>query len=78
MNQDRQLGEGAARRVGSPRIAIARLSAVGDCVQTMPLASALRDLAPDAHIAWIVEKAAAPLVETVPAPGVVHLKFARA
>lgn len=47
------------------RILITRLSAVGDCVQTMPLACALRDLFPQAYIAWIVERAAAPLVETL-------------
>lgn len=47
------------------RILITRLSAVGDCVQTMPLACALRDLFPQAHIAWVVERAAAPLVETL-------------
>ena len=50
-----------------PRIAIVRLSAVGDCVQTMPVASALRAALPDAHITWIVEKAAAPLVQAVAA-----------
>ena len=42
------------------RILITRLSAVGDCVQTMPLACAFRDLFPQAHIAWVVERAAAP------------------
>ena len=47
------------------RILITRLSAVGDCVQTMPLACALRDLFPHAFIAWVVERAAAPLVATL-------------
>jgi heptosyltransferase-1 len=47
------------------RILITRLSAIGDCVQTMPLACALRDLFPRAYIAWIVEPAAAPLVSTL-------------
>jgi lipopolysaccharide heptosyltransferase I len=47
------------------RILITRLSAIGDCVQTMPLACALRDLVPRAHIVWIVEPAAAPLVSTL-------------
>jgi lipopolysaccharide heptosyltransferase I len=47
------------------RILITRLSAVGDCVQTMPLACALRDLFPRAFIAWVVEKAAAPLVASL-------------
>jgi heptosyltransferase I len=64
---------------GQPRIVIVRLSAVGDCVQTMPLACALRDWLPRAYIAWVVEKAAAPLVETVDAVDrviVVPKKFA--
>jgi lipopolysaccharide heptosyltransferase I len=47
------------------RILITRLSAIGDCVQTMPLACALRDLYPQAYIAWVVERAAAPLVATL-------------
>jgi heptosyltransferase I len=50
------------RTAGKPRILIVRLSAVGDCVQTMPLACALRDRFPNAHITWAVEKAAAPLL----------------
>src|SRR5688500_16500886 len=47
------------------RILITRLSAVGDCVQTMPLVCALRDLYPHAHIVWVVEAAAAPLTGTL-------------
>ena len=50
-----------------PRIAIVRLSAVGDCVQTMPLACALRDRFPAAHLVWVVEQGPAPLVQTVAA-----------
>ncbi len=45
-----------------PRILITRLSAIGDCVQTLPLAAALRERYPRAFIAWAVESAAAPLV----------------
>jgi lipopolysaccharide heptosyltransferase I len=48
---------------GSARVLIVRLSAIGDCVQTMPLACAVREHWPDAHITWVVEKASAPLVE---------------
>src|SRR5262245_12042961 len=51
------------RKSGSPRLLIVRLSAVGDCVQTMPLACAVREHWPDAHITWAAEKASAPLVE---------------
>jgi lipopolysaccharide heptosyltransferase I len=47
---------------GEPRILITRLSAIGDCVQTLPVATALRDRFPRAFIAWAVEEAAAPLV----------------
>jgi lipopolysaccharide heptosyltransferase I len=52
----------AATNQLAPRILITRLSAIGDCLQSMPLACALRDRLPQAHIAWAVEKAAAPLV----------------
>lgn len=45
-----------------PRILITRLSAIGDCVQTLPVATALREHFPQAMIAWAVEAAAAPLV----------------
>jgi lipopolysaccharide heptosyltransferase I len=47
---------------GSPRVLIVRLSAVGDCVQTLPLACAVKQQWPDAHLTWVVEKGSAPLV----------------
>src|SRR6478736_8523459 len=47
----------------SLRVLIVRLSAIGDCVQTMPLACAVRDHWPEAHVTWVVEKASAPLVQ---------------
>jgi lipopolysaccharide heptosyltransferase I len=47
---------------GSPRVLIVRLSAIGDCVQTMPLAGAVRARWPEAQITWVVEKVSAPLV----------------
>src|SRR2546423_7789593 len=50
------------RKGGNPRVLLVRLSAVGDCVQTMPLACAVRQHWPDAHLTWVVEKGAAPLV----------------
>jgi lipopolysaccharide heptosyltransferase I len=53
----------SGRKTGQPRVLIVRLSAVGDCVQTMPLACAVRQHWPAAHITWIVEKGSAPLVE---------------
>ena len=51
----------------APRILITRLSAIGDCVQTLPVASALRERFGRAFIAWAVEAAAAPLIEAHPA-----------
>lgn len=46
----------------SPRILICRLSAIGDCVQTMPLLCALREHFPKAFIAWAIQDRAAPLL----------------
>lgn len=60
--------DGAASRLNvkdsrSPRILICRLSAIGDCILTMPLAVALRRAFPGAFIAWGVQGASAPLIE---------------
>ncbi|HUT35313.1 MAG TPA: glycosyltransferase family 9 protein [Planctomycetota bacterium] len=48
------------------RIAIFRLSALGDVVNTLPALSALRRARPDAHIAWVVEAASAGVLEGHP------------
>ena len=45
-----------------PRILITRLSHIGDCIQTVPVLSALRQTFPSAFIAWIVEPPAASLL----------------
>ena len=58
----RRVHERNEMHLTEPRILIVRLSAVGDCVQTMPLACALRDHFPQAYLAWAVEPASAPLV----------------
>ncbi|MGI8982633.1 MAG: glycosyltransferase family 9 protein [Pirellulaceae bacterium] len=50
----------------TPRILICRLSAIGDCILTMPLASELRRQFPGAFIAWAVQGASAPLMEEHP------------
>ncbi len=50
----------------APRILICRLSAIGDCILTMPLAVALRRAFPQAFIAWGVQGASAPLIEAHP------------
>ncbi|MEN6450833.1 MAG: glycosyltransferase family 9 protein [Thermoguttaceae bacterium] len=47
----------------SPRILIVRLSAIGDAIQTMPVACALRERFPDAFLAWAVESRAGALLE---------------
>lgn len=45
------------------RILLVRLSAIGDAIQTMPVACAIREHFPDAFIAWVVEKRAAALLD---------------
>ncbi len=49
------------------RIVLVRLSALGDIVHTWPLADAIRDARPKAHLTWVVEEPLAPLVEGHPA-----------
>ena len=39
----------------NPRILITRLSHIGDCILTIPLANAIRDAFPDAWIGWAIE-----------------------
>lgn len=46
----------------APRILICRMSAIGDAILTLPVACALRETFPDAHLAWVVERKAAPMV----------------
>jgi lipopolysaccharide heptosyltransferase I len=48
------------------RIAIFRLSALGDVINTLPALTALRRARPDAHIAWAVEAASAGILEGHP------------
>ena len=49
------------------RLAILRLSAIGDVVHAMPLAMGLRKAYPEAWITWVVQERAAPLLENHPA-----------
>jgi heptosyltransferase I len=49
------------------RIAIVRLSAIGDVVHVLPVVSSLRAAAPDAHITWIIQHAPHELVRNHPA-----------
>lgn len=48
------------------RILIVRLSAHGDVMHTLPLLAALKRQYPDAFVGWLVEAAAAPLLENHP------------
>ena len=48
------------------RVLIIRLSALGDVVMASGLIPALRAVAPDAHLAWLVEPAGAPLLRHNP------------
>jgi heptosyltransferase-1 len=50
-----------------PRFLIVRLSAIGDVIQALPLACALREHFPKAYIAWAVEGRAGTLLEGHPA-----------
>ncbi len=47
-------------------ILIVKLSALGDCVHTLPALSLLRRCYPRAHITWVVETAAADLIKDHP------------
>src|SRR5208283_3098352 len=51
----------------SPRILLVRLSAIGDVIHAMPVASALRERFPSAFLAWAVEERAGELIEGHPA-----------
>ena len=44
------------------RILICRMSSLGDTVLTMPVACALREEFPNAHLTWVVEKQAASMI----------------
>jgi len=48
------------------RILVVRLRLIGDVVFTTPLVGALRHRFPDAHLTYLVESAAAPVLETNP------------
>jgi len=67
-NRKSQTGNGApgGELAGADRIAIVRLSALGDVINTLPALTALRRARPRAHIAWIVEAASAGLLEGHP------------
>ncbi len=43
-------------------ILIVKLSAIGDVIHTLPALNAIRSAYPSAHITWLIEEAAAPLI----------------
>jgi heptosyltransferase-1 len=49
------------------RIAVIKPSALGDVIHSMPVLGALRHKFPDAHIAWVVNRAYQPLLDGHPA-----------
>ena len=49
------------------RILIIKLGAVGDVVHALPVLETLRAAQPDAHLGWVVEGAAAPILQGNPA-----------
>lgn len=50
-----------------PRILLVKLSALGDVIHALPTLEALRETYPKAHITWLVEEPAAPLLKGHPA-----------
>lgn len=52
----------SSHRDSSPRILITRLSAIGDCVHTLPLVAALRTKFPSALIAWATQAGGGSLI----------------
>lgn len=55
------------------RILVVRLGAIGDVVNALVFAAALRETRPDAYIGWVVHPLAAPLVEGHPLLARVHV-----
>jgi heptosyltransferase I len=53
-------------RLVASRIVIIKPSALGDVVHALPVLGALRDRFPNAHIAWIVNRAYQPLIDGHP------------
>lgn len=51
---------------GHPKILIIRLSAIGDVVRVLPAAAVIRHAYPSAQIDWVVESAAADILQETP------------
>ena len=50
----------------APRILITRLSAIGDCVHTLPVVAAIQREIPDAFIGWVTQRGPASLITGAP------------
>ncbi|MCC6510693.1 MAG: glycosyltransferase family 9 protein [Pirellulaceae bacterium] len=62
----RQLSGGLRDAFQPERVMITRLSAIGDCLATLPLAVDVKRLWPGSHITWLVDCGAAALLQTHP------------
>jgi heptosyltransferase I len=51
----------------TPRFLITRLSAIGDCMETLPLVMAIKDHWPESHVTWIVDCGVDALLKNHPA-----------
>ena len=47
-------------------ILVVKLSAIGDVIHALPVSYAVKETYPDAHLTWVVEKAARPMLEDNP------------
>ena len=48
------------------KLLIIRLSAIGDVIHTIPIAAAIKKMAPDSQVSWVVQPAAASLLKNNP------------
>jgi len=66
VNSVRRIGTSTFVIGGHPKILIVRLSAIGDVVRVLPAATAVRQAYPSAQIDWVVESAAADILQNNP------------
>ncbi len=57
----------------APRVLVVRTGAIGDVVNALVFAAALRDARPRAHIGWVAHPLVAPLLSRNPAVDTVHI-----
>ena len=49
-------------------ILVVKLSAIGDVIHALPVSYAIKETYPDAHLTWVVEPTAYPILEDNPQP----------